>query len=171
MPGLSDVTRMSTVRGVTTRELPLVMSKIHVILHCFQTNYSIEIGCREAIYGRKSIDGSVEWLCIPAPCYDTGVAWTENMFVPSLCWGDGVTYATLALVTQYGVLIGSDVPWCSIIPTRPAYLPRNSSENALATVCHVRDARHQENRLAQAKNVLYAHHIGGDARFNQSDDD
>ena len=124
-----------------------------------------------AIHGQKAINVSVEWLGIPSTFCNTGMAWTENILVSSPCWGDGVTYATLALVTQYGVLIGSDVPWCSIIPTRPAYLPRNSSENALATVCHVRDARHQENRLAQAKNVLYAHHIGGDARFNQSDDD
>ena len=124
-----------------------------------------------AIYGEKSVTGSLEWFGVPAPFCDTGVAWTEKSLVPSPRWGDGVTYATLALVTQYGVLIGSDVPWCSIIPTRPAYLPRNSSENALATVCHVRDARHQENRLAQAKNVLYAHHIGGDGRVYWLDDD
>ena len=29
----------------------------------------------------------------------------------------------------------------------------------------------REHRLARAQNLLYAHHIGGDERFNQSDDD
>ena len=30
-----------------------------------------------SIYGRKSINGSVEWLGVPAPSCDTGVTWTE----------------------------------------------------------------------------------------------
>ena len=33
MPGLSDVTPASAVRWVTTRELPLVISKLHSIMH------------------------------------------------------------------------------------------------------------------------------------------
>ena len=32
-----------------------------------QTNYATEIGCRVAIYGRKSINGSIKWLCVLAP--------------------------------------------------------------------------------------------------------
>ena len=45
---------------------------------CFHTAYTTEIGRRVFIYGRKSINGSVEWLSVPGPFYDTGVAWTKN---------------------------------------------------------------------------------------------
>ena len=55
----------------------------------FQINYTTAIGRRVAIYGRQSINGSVEWLDLPAPFCDTGVAWTENILVPSSRWGDG----------------------------------------------------------------------------------
>ena len=47
-----------------------------------QTDYSTEVGRREALYGQRSINGSVEWLGIPAPFCDTGVAWTDNLLVP-----------------------------------------------------------------------------------------
>ena len=34
---------------------------------CFHTAYATEIGRRVFIYGRKSINGSIEWLGVPAP--------------------------------------------------------------------------------------------------------
>ena len=50
---------------------------------CFHTAYATEIGRRVFIYGRKSINGNVKWLKVPAPSCGTGVAWTENIFVPN----------------------------------------------------------------------------------------
>ena len=38
------------------------------------------------IYGRKFINGSVEWLGVPAPSYCTGVAWTEISWFPFRVW-------------------------------------------------------------------------------------
>ena len=124
-----------------------------------------------AIYGQKSINGSVKWLDVTAPFCDNGVAWTENILVASPHWGDGVIYVNWALGTQYGVLIRADVPWRSVIPDRPSYFPRSLPENTCAAARCVRDARLQENRLARAQNVLYAHHIDGDGKVNWSDDD
>ena len=49
---------------------------------CFRTAYATEIGRRVSIYGRKSINGSVEWLGVPIPSCGTGVTWTENILVP-----------------------------------------------------------------------------------------
>ena len=49
---------------------------------CFRTAYATRIGHRVSIYGRKLINGSVEWLGVPAPSCDTGVTWTENILVP-----------------------------------------------------------------------------------------
>ena len=54
----------------------------------FQTDYSTEVGRRVALKGQRSINGSVEWLGIPAPFCDTGVAWTDNILVPKTCCGD-----------------------------------------------------------------------------------
>ena len=139
--------------------------------NCFQTDYTTEIGCTVAIYGWKSINESVECLNVPAPFYGTGVAWIENILVPSPRWGDGVTYATWTVGTQSGVLIIADVPWRSVVPVRQTYLTRSPPENARATARCVRDACLWENCLGRAQNVLYAHHIGGDGQVYWSDDD
>ena len=69
------------------------------------------------------------------------------------------------------MLIGADVPWLSVVLACLAYLPRSPPENAGAAAHHVRNARLWDNRLAQAQNVLYAHHTGSDGQINRSDDD
>ena len=66
---------------------------------CFRTAYATEIGRRVFIYGQKSINGSVEWLGIPAPSCGTGAAWTENILVPNSRWGDGGNNETWASAT------------------------------------------------------------------------
>ena len=124
-----------------------------------------------AVYGQKSIHGSVARIGVPVPFCNTGVAWTENILVPSPRWGDGVTYATWTLGNQSGVIIGDDVPWHSIFPACPAYLPISPPENERATTRRIFDALLQDHRLARAQNILYAHHIGDDGRVNWLDDD
>ena len=78
---------------------------------CFRTAYATEIGRRVSIYGRNLINGSVEWLGIPAPSCGTGVAWTENILIPNLCWGDGGNYETRASTTCYRPRFDSLESW------------------------------------------------------------
>ena len=52
-----------------------------------------------SICGRKSMNGSGEWLGVPAPSCGTGVASTENILVPNSCWGDGRGYELWASTT------------------------------------------------------------------------
>ena len=43
---------------------------------------------------------NVERLGVPAPYCGTGGAWTENILVPNLCWGDGRGYESWASATR-----------------------------------------------------------------------
>ena len=103
--------------------------------------------------------------------FDTGVAWTDNILVPSPRWENGVRVGDWAWGIQPGVLIGPDFPWRSVVPACLAERPRSPPKNACASARRVRDACLRENRLARAQNVLYDHHIGSDERVNWSDDD
>ena len=131
---------------------------------CFHTNFATEIVLRVFIYGQKTINGSVEWLGVPAPFCDTGIAWTENILVPNLCWGDGRGYERWALVNcsipRFG---GRSIPWRGAVPFRPDYVP-SSPENARARGCCVRDVRLRENCLARAQTLLRNLYFGGDGR-------
>ena len=57
----------------------------------FQTDYST-VGRKGPIYGQRSINGSVEWIGIPAPFCNTGVAWTDNLLIPEMGWKHGVRF-------------------------------------------------------------------------------
>ena len=72
---------------------------------CFHTAYATEIGRRVIIYGRESINGNVKWHGVPAPSCGTGVAWTENIFVPNSRWGEGYGYKNWAF-RQVGRQLG-----------------------------------------------------------------
>ena len=57
---------------------------------------------RVTIFGRISINVSVEWLGVPIPFYDTsGVPSIENILFPELRWGDGDSYQVWASETRY----------------------------------------------------------------------
>ena len=91
---------------------------------CFHTDYATEIGRRVFIYGQKSINGSVEWLGVPAPSYNTGVAWTEIILVPNPRWGDGRGYERWDLATRYRPRFGGrSVPWRGTVPFCPDMFP------------------------------------------------
>ena len=124
-----------------------------------------------AIYSRKSINGSVKWLGVPAPFCDIGATWTENILVPSPRWGYGVRVEHWAWGTQHGVFIGAAVLWSSVVPDRPFYLPIIPPENVRATASCVRDDLLREHCLERAQNVLYAHHISSNRRVNRLADD
>ena len=122
---------------------------------CFHTAYATEIGRRVFIYVRKSINGSVERLGVPAPSCGTGVAWTENFFVPNSRWGDGRGYERWASATRSRPRFGGrSVPWRGAVLFRPNYVP-SSPENACARARRVHDVRLRERRLARAQTLLH----------------
>ena len=57
----------------------------------FSTNYLTEDGRRIPMFGRKSINGSVEWLGVTAPLRTNGIPWNDNILVPSPDLGAGGT--------------------------------------------------------------------------------
>ena len=92
------------------------------------------------VYGRKSINGS-----------GTGVAWTENIFVPNSRLGDGRGYKRWASATlsrpRFG---GRSVPWRGVVPFCLNCVP-SSPENARARAPHISYVCLQEKRLARAQ--------------------
>ena len=93
-----------------------------------------------AISGQMFVNGSAEWLGVPAPFFNTGVAWTDNLLAHKVCWGDRVRVGDLVWGTQREVIIGDNVPWRSDAPDCLVYLTRSPPENTRATVRHVHDA-------------------------------
>ena len=90
---------------------------------CFHTAYATEIGCKVFFYGRKIINGSVEWLGVPVPSSGTGVAWTENISAPNSRWGDGRGYKHWASTTRSRPCFGGrSVPWRDKVPFCPNYV-------------------------------------------------
>ena len=55
-----------------------------------------------SIYGRISINGSVEWLIVTCFGCDDGPPWTDNIVCPGLCWGDGSRVGAWAWGIQCG---------------------------------------------------------------------
>ena len=136
---------------------------------CFQTAYATEIGRRVFIYGRKSINGSVEWIVVPDLSCNTGVAWTKNILVPNLCWGDRRSCKRWASATHCRPHFGGrSVPWHGVVPFRSNYVP-SSPENARARIRRVLDNHLRENRLERAQTLLRNLHFGGE-RGNGSND-
>ena len=137
---------------------------------CFHTAYATEIGRRVFIYGWKSINGSVEWLVVPAPSCGTGVAWTENIFVPNLCWGDRRVYQRWDSATRSRPRFGGrSVPWRGAVALRPNYVTR-CLENDRARARCFRGVCMRERRLAWDQALLRNLHFNGDEQGNWSED-
>ena len=82
----------------------------------------------------NSINGSVQWLGVPAPLRTDGPPWTDNILVPSPAWGTGGTATNLNWGSHLGVTYGSfDVPWSGPVRSMPAYV-RRSLENTISAV-------------------------------------
>ena len=135
--------------------------------YCFHTAYATEIGRRVFISSRKSINGSFEWLGVPAPSCGTGVAWTENILVPNLCWGDRCGYKRWALSTHYRPRFrGRSFIWSGAVPFRPDYVP-SSLENSRTRARRVRDVHLRETYLAWAQTLARALKTRGNKRGNR----
>ena len=91
------------------------------------------------MYGRKQINGSVEWLDVPIFLQNDEPPQADNILCPSPCWGVGGTYEIWALESQPGGRYGGvDFLWCGAVPARPACLPQ-SPKNARTTARRVYD--------------------------------
>ena len=68
-------------------------------------NYLAEIGRRVSMYGRNSINGSIEWLSVPFFGCNDAPPWTENILVTILHWVVEVTseMVVTAVLTSFGV--------------------------------------------------------------------
>ena len=85
------------------------------------------------MYGRKYINGSVEWLGVLCFGRDDELPWTENILCPNLRWGYGCNVENWAWGSQPGShYVGVDVLWRGAIFARAAYLD-GSPKNARAT--------------------------------------
>ena len=116
------------------------------------------------------MNGIVEWLGVPAPFCDTGMAWTENILVPNPFWGDRSGYKRWDFATRTQPRFGGrSVPWHGLVPFRPDYVP-SSPENTCARARRICDIRLQENRLVWAQTLLRDLHFDGDEWGNESDD-
>ena len=91
------------------------------------------------MFGVNSINGSVQWLGIPAPLRTNGTPWTNNILasIPALGTGDTVTNPNW--VIQPGrPYVSVVVPWSGPVRAMPAYVSR-SPENTRSAATRVRD--------------------------------
>ena len=91
------------------------------------------------MFGINSINGSVQWLGVPAPLRTDGLPWTDNIFAPSPAWRTGGTATNPNLGSQPGGPYGSVVvPWSGTVRAMLTYV-RRSPENTGRDMRRVRD--------------------------------
>ena len=94
------------------------------------------------MFGRKSINGSVDFLGVSAPLRTYAPPWIDNILVPSPAWGAGGTTIDPNWGIQPGGPYGSvSIMWSGTIPAMPAYV-RRSPENMRSVARRVRDDLH-----------------------------
>ena len=97
------------------------------------------------------INGSVQWLSIPAPPRTNGPPWTDNILTPSPTWGTGGTDTNLNWGIQPGGTYGSvAVLWSDPVYAMPYYVHR-SPENMRSAARRVCDDILRENRTTRMK--------------------
>ena len=87
----------------------------------------------------NSINGSVQWLGVPAPLRTDGPPWTDNILVPTPAWVTSGTATNLNWGSQPGGSYGSvSFLWSGPIRAMPSYI-RRSPENTRSAARRVRD--------------------------------
>ena len=93
----------------------------------FVTEYLTESWCRNPLFGRNYINGSVYWLAVPDLHRTNVTAWTANHLSPRPSWGDRGSTTNPNWVSQFGVDSGSvSVPWNFHVRVLPVYHRRIS---------------------------------------------
>ena len=99
------------------------------------TNYITENWCRILMFGVNLINGSVQWLGVPAPLRTDVNPYTDNILVPSPAWGTGGTATNTNWGSQPGgTYISVAVPWSGTVRVMTAYvhrIPENMCSAAL----------------------------------------
>ena len=78
------------------------------------------------MFGVNSINGSFQWLGVPAPLRTDGTPWTDNILVPSPAWVTCGTATNRNWGSQTGGPYGSaTAPWSGPVRAMPAYVCRS----------------------------------------------
>ena len=126
----------------------------HWITHDFATNHFTETGFRTAMFVKKSMNGSFEFLGSADQLRNRSPYWINNILFLSPRWGVWGTVESLALESKpVGCYSGDEVPWRGAILAPPAYLPQ-CLENARTTARRVHDNLLWEHRLVCAPKSL-----------------
>ena len=73
------------------------------------------------MFGVNSINGSIQWLGVPAPLRTDGPPWADNILVPIPAWGNGGTSTNSNWVSQPGGPYESAaIPWCGPVRAIPS---------------------------------------------------
>ena len=114
----------------------------------FATNYLTEYWRRIPMFGVNSINGSVQWLGVPAPLSTNGSPGTDNTFAPSFDWRTGGTDTNPNWGRKPGGAYGSvAVLWSGPACVMPSYIQR-SLENTCSAASRVRDNLLHDNLTA-----------------------
>ena len=74
--------------GVTTKFHPTARVDVGAFFgEYFATGYITPTWCRVPMFGRKLINGSVEWLGFHSFLRENGPPWTLNLLYPYADWG------------------------------------------------------------------------------------
>ena len=136
----------------------------------FLSNYLTESGRMIPILGRISINGSVEWLCVPNFHITGGPFWSVNLLYTCFSWGDSVTTTNQNWVIQPGGPNGSvAAAWSRPVPVCLAYV-RRRLEKMCAPTSRVRDNHLRSRRLSRMHSPSARRNLIRNPQVNRRDD-
>ena len=135
----------------------------------FATNYLTPSWRMIPMLGVNSINGSVQWLEVPAPLRTNKPPWTDNILAPSTAWGTGGTAKKINWGSQPGGTYGSvAITWSGTVRAIPAS-GRRSPENMRSTARRVRDNLLRENCMERMQSLPIYSSILRDRLVNSQD--
>ena len=123
------------------------------------------------MFGVNGINGSVQWLGIPAPLRNYGPPYTNNILATSPDWVTGGTDTNPNWGSQPGGPYGSvAVLWSGLVRSMPAYV-RRILKNTHSAACHIRDDLLRDNRMVRMQSISISRSILHDCLVNWQDYD
>ena len=121
------------------------------------------------MFGVNSINGSIQWLVVPAPLRNNGPPWNDTVLALIPAWVTGGTANNPNWGSQpgepYGIVA---VPWSGPIRAMTAYIHR-SPENARSAGRRLRDDILRKNRTARMQSFFTSRIILRNSLVNQQD--
>ena len=88
------------------------------------------------MFGVNSMNGSVQWLVVPAPLRTDGPPWTDNILAPSPAWVNVGTATNPNWVIQPGEpYVSVAIPWSGPVHAVSAYVRRSPENTRSAARC------------------------------------